>query len=463
MAEITILYDTLQDVTKKVVEFFNENLPEKYRSRKEEKINSYVINEQGNWSIGECLEKSSGIPHNQYNNYILSLDYSERLFEILLDKGFIKKPSFIDSENNPVENPTKEQNIWSGCLHGGVFTFIGNYLKKLPGLKFDEEIFKQCYCEYERYHVSPEIRYISTIPLLNFKSDSDIIELDDDTKIVRLNHRELAQWGHYLSMTLSHYEPNDRDLEAVKNIFSSGFAIKVSFSLNKDKASSDRISEEKAQHIIMSLLLVKSGNPFYDAIFTEHQGFHPSIAGPSFRHPDSLHYTLRQNSMHLSTDDITSFKDIWDKLNRLSLKEYQGKLDVGIRKLIDNSGRKTLEDKIIDLSILLESTLLFNIRDELRYRLSLRGAHLLRSTRNAKSSFKLLQKFYDIRSDIVHNGKRLSAPIHYDGRDVNPSDFVSDIEDYCREVMRNYIDKILTGISIDRVNTKLDENALCNN
>lgn len=56
-------------------------------------------------------------------------------------------------------------------------------------------------------------------------------------------------------------------------------------------------------------------------------------------------------------------------------------------------------DKLIKLSIIWESTILNDKRDELRYALSLRGSYLLE-----KDLSDILKTAYDVRSSIVHTG-----------------------------------------------------------
>lgn len=59
----------------------------------------------------------------------------------------------------------------------------------------------------------------------------------------------------------------------------------------------------------------------------------------------------------------------------------------------------TPHEKIIQLAIVLESSMLAGIKDELKYRMFLRISALL-----GKNRKNLLSLFYDIRSHIVHNG-----------------------------------------------------------
>ncbi len=461
MVEIMELYNTLYKITEKLIDVLKR---EGYHEKHPIKTRSYLLDEHGNWSIGEVPYEHLGpiIKLTDYIDYILSMDEIEKIFDILLSKGFIKYPKFVDSEGNPVENPSKRNILWSGCLHGGVFSLIGRYLDQIPTFDFYPDIFNQCYSDFERYHLSDKISGISTIPLLNFSSDADLVELDDDVKIVRLERDEYTRLGPYMADVVFRRDPNLEDLNDIKRIFESGFAIKINFSLGKDEPISDKFALDKAKQVLTTLRLLKSGDPLWNIYFSEITDYHPKFA-PGFSSGCTvplLPTRQLKERFHLSVEDCTVCKEVWQNLQRLSKHKDQGKLDVGIRKFNDIYDRRLLEDKIIDMSILLESTLLHGIDRELRYRLSLRGAHLLKSNRDPMKTFELLKEFYDIRSEIVHDGKRLSPPVSVGKMQFRPDEFVAEMEDICREVIRAFIEKVAGGVSISRVNEDLDKEAL---
>jgi hypothetical protein len=460
MVEILELYNTLYKVTEKLIDTLKrDGYHERHYPLIEAKMESFVLDEHGKWSIGEVPRENLRPPASDYTDHILSMDETEKLFDILLAKGFIEHPKFVDSEGNPVEKPSKRNILWSGCLHGGVFSFIGQYLMRIPRLDFDPDMFDHSYSDFERYHLLDEILFTSVIPLLHFSSDEDLIQFDEAHKIVRLQRTEIARLGSYMPMVFMR-DPNSMDLETVASIFASDFAIKIVFSLRKDEPISDKFAYEQARRILTAFRILKSGDPFWNITFTEPVGFHPTFAGPTIAHTVPLLPVQRKESFRLSVEDCAVCKDVWQKLQRLSRQEDRGKLDVGIRKFNDIYGHKFLEDKIIDMSILLESTLLYGDDKELGYRLSLRGAHLLKSNRDPMETFIVLKKFYNLRGGIVHKGKRLSSPISVDKRPFRPDEFVAEMESVCREVLRTFMEKVAGGVSISDVNKDLDKEAL---
>jgi len=85
---------------------------------------------------------------------------------------------------------------------------------------------------------------------------------------------------------------------------------------------------------------------------------------------------------------------------------------------------------------------------------------LLRPYRDPRETYKYLKKFYDLRSMIVHNGKRLSSAIRIDEQELTPKEFVADMESICREVLKTLIEKLASGVSLSNINEDLDKCAL---
>lgn len=104
----------------------------------------------------------------------------------------------------------------------------------------------------------------------------------------------------------------------------------------------------------------------------------------------------------LEQEPISDFKRFWPIITKIisSKKHY---LRLPLTRLIDGTCRNRPEDAVIDFSIGLEGLLTAGIRNELKYRLALRGSTILNWDRSGKKeSFKLFQEFYDVRSRIVH-------------------------------------------------------------
>ena len=105
----------------------------------------------------------------------------------------------------------------------------------------------------------------------------------------------------------------------------------------------------------------------------------------------------------LRAADWDAFTKVYDALGTID-----DKMSIPLRRFNQAYSRQSGEDTIIDLMIALESCLLPAKNTELQYRLSMRGAALLAGVRHPLETQGLLKTIYGIRSEIVHNGRRLS-------------------------------------------------------
>ena len=140
-----------------------------------------------------------------------------------------------------------------------------------------------------------------------------------------------------------------------------------------------------------------------------------------------------------------------------------GDMTVALRRFNQSYDRDTFEDKIIDLTIALESTLLAGLEDELKYRLAIRGAALLANMWEPQKSQLLLKTIYDVRSSIVHNGMQLNDPkmeklmINALPGQTEPNGFFLSCENIVRDTLRTYINRLSKGQSLEQLNDDLEK------
>ncbi|MCP4442119.1 MAG: hypothetical protein GY810_24680, partial [Aureispira sp.] len=149
--------------------------------------------------------------------------------------------------------------------------------------------------------------------------------------------------------------------------------------------------------------------------------------------------------------DLQVAKDIFEVLLKLkSLKGYRNFFRVVVNRYLSSLSRTAPEDSVLDLTICLESLLLANERDELKYRLSLRGAILIGE--NSKDVKKTLGNMYDDRSSIVHSGKLLSELKHNGGKDV-----LSSYRLITEKIIKKYLEVSNDFDGLIEINQRLDE------
>jgi len=278
---------------------------------------------------------------------------TEDLCKIMVDEGFVEPPRFTDSEGNPVSNVSPRNMLSALCARGGIFRFIERYLRCVATLDFDVEVFDEIYRDFEAYHVSDTVSFSSTIPLLNFSSDKECIEFADVATVVRLDRWELNRLASPMSPMIVSLD--DKGLKTIRQLFASGFTIRMTCRLEKGEPFSDELWREEAQRILTSLRLAKHGQPLYNIGFSiETSGFDPVYAHPTMAWSGPLLPIGKMEPLHSSAQDTEVCKHIWHNLRQVACEPRQGGLDVALRKFNDIYNRRLLEDKIIDMAILLE-------------------------------------------------------------------------------------------------------------
>lgn len=94
------------------------------------------------------------------------------------------------------------------------------------------------------------------------------------------------------------------------------------------------------------------------------------------------------------------------------MPHLHGDLTLPLRRFNQSYSRSTPEDRIVDLTIALESGLFDRQERQITYKFAMRGAALLAMDKakgwEPRKSKTLLEALYDVRSGIVHSGKQLA-------------------------------------------------------
>jgi len=154
-----------------------------------------------------------------------------------------------------------------------------------------------------------------------------------------------------------------------------------------------------------------------------------------------------------------------EALQQLNERAHRGVLEVALSRFNQSYGREFPDDRIIDLTIALESCLLAAIKSqtELKYRFTLRGAALLAKTRKPQETNSLLSALYNARSSIVHEGRYLFEQKSTSLVGLKPAEFLQTCEDVVRDILREYVQVLVKAgaqSSISTVNQKLDQRIL---
>lgn len=303
--------------------------------------------------------------------------------------------------------------------------------------------FRDCYTGVS------QSRYLASVPLFNFTTDVQDEELDP-------------------VLRLTSFRPED------KTLFWNGspvFDDFISLSAFSDAGAQlsgwygpsggvrlNPAARDSAARIITAMRLLKRGEVGAPAFFEAEDTSFSLRSGCAI----SLNeFWVRQHGAkyRLNRDDVPSLVKLIGRLER----GKQQMLSVALHWFNKSYHDQPVEDRVIDLTIALESSLLSGLTDELKYRLALRGAALLADRREPRVTAILLKGLYDVRSKIVHEGQSLSdlrKPLEKLSRDLQPtpvpSNYVQEWEDIVRDVLRSYIEDFDATPDLKEINDGLD-------
>lgn len=373
----------------------------------------------------------------------------------------------FSKERNFPDDLTPEQ-IRSLALHELVFP-IFDVLERTNTFQPTQKQLLASYAHFQKTWTTTDALWVVIIPLLQFTCDfqqeeqvSPHLQLTPFTTEEKTSIWNQAQ-GTDLSLRYAFSGPMHVDIHAFQRT-----AFKLSGTHIKPKngigvGDSDEIAEEVLD-ILTALRLIRAGDVGVHAFFEKNDL-------PRTSNPTSSMYIRNDQILRghgpkytLMKDDLPILRYLLDALRRLrtqqqpkkgkqlsqrGTEQYYGDLTLALGRFNQSYVRNRGEDRIIDLTIALESSLFSKQETELRYRFVLRGTALL-AMAGAKDwephkGKAFLQVMYDVRSSIVHNGQQLTdledklKVLQRMGMGTSPYEFLRQCENIVREILRAYV------------------------
>lgn len=297
-----------------------------------------------------------------------------------------------------------------------------------------------------------EVR-IFAAPLLNFNTTIDPIVVCEGYEIVRFTDSDKIDLHSALSVLKDSNTSYEKIID-FRLIRDTSFWIKSIQNLSIGEELNTAEGANQVRRIVSAARLLKPGDIGAPWIFDVPQdlkslGRHwVSELGDSSvrRRGDTSIFSLLQSDL--------------EELRALhkALVDSEKSLHTALRRYNFAYQREDVSDRIIDLAIALESSLLNDVEEELQYRLALRGATLLADSRNPSETAELLKGMYKVRSKIVHGGWSLedackSAKVLGNKR---PAEFVDECMDVARMVLRKYTHRLASDKAVSKICQDLD-------
>lgn len=276
-----------------------------------------------------------------------------------------------------------------------------NFSRKIDG----EESFDTIYTGFEEFFYGQELKFQDTVRLYNFHTEVEI-DLGNGLTIKKLieEKAESAPVG-----SLRWLEIQAQSQFVISRVYT---REKIIWNDDPMKSATQQLEKAGAQMeespkifdaVVTALRLYKSSAIYRgSAITTEDLTFSP-IGGISTR-TSFDHNPILGARCELSEKDIGPFKNLFH-----TFKEDSTQFKIASNRLSFAMQRRTLEDKLIDLMIGLESLYLPDRDQELTFRLCMRAALILEVGENRRMLFDFLNSMAKLRGSIIHgNNKKLT-------------------------------------------------------
>jgi hypothetical protein len=263
--------------------------------------------------------------------------------------------------------------------------------------------------------MSEEEEYTWIIPLVNFKSEINRLEIDSETCLKKMNRRELAK----VKILADNYNQMQK-----LSLLAATHALELH---GKDALA-------LAEKPVWALRLMKRGDVKYSVsfrIYARGKGIRAVATGYG-----KLDFSM--NVYSLCETETRDLQQLMPFVRGLDKKPY---LKFPIEKFTETYEKINSEDKIVDFMITFESLVFYDAGDLGRKGTSMAIAVSMLLGKNQKERSRIRSKMitaYDIRNAKVHGLARKME--EYRKKEIIP-ELAVEVEDYLRRSLRKYVEE----------------------
>jgi Apea-like HEPN len=328
------------------------------------------------------------------------LPETDALLAVVAEQPELAAALLVEADGQPVTDDRRRQ--W--LLHEYLRRFATAYMKRGGTQSFAPDAFAWVYDKLEEFVYQPEA--IQIVALAQYRKlallDEVAIALAAGVVLRHATEDERRQagedplgWNGDLSLAARLTEPT-AFLEVAHNL---GERPGRDFSTWRGEAPVNAASLAalralriiKADPVVLGPVRVRPDNPFL--FFLEQTD--PSLEAERLAGPGTPWYILMP-------EDAAKLQTLYPKL---AGPPSDARLSLALARFDDAYARAKPEDRLVDYWVALEALFTAGIREELKYRASLRIAHFAgaRASQDVREElFELIQKSYDWRSSVVH-------------------------------------------------------------
>jgi len=308
-----------------------------------------------------------------------------------------------------LENKINFVNMGRGSdPHGMIWSFSEKISHKKQKYIFDEQIFDECYRDFENDFYLDFFCPRTVLPIRcgppRFQDQLFFAELPiiltDDLRIDYLTEDDVS--------LCIEYGFNFGERIGTSFLFAPRFGIFYQPRIKIPNRSTNSFQleypppPENIFDVMNALIVFRTCNLNSHGYFTacDHTVFHSGRCNIG-----TLSYGRNHPPLSLDSPGIESFKDFFKKFVSHEIKDCQH-IQVAISRFCFAASRASWEEKIVDLLISSEALFIKDGKEELRFRTALGTAKFLgENPENQEEIFNDMKKAYDLRSNIVHGWK----------------------------------------------------------
>ena len=258
------------------------------------------------------------------------------------------------------KEPVILSNIGTPFIGNWIMPIIESFAERSQSFVFNDRLCDELYKKYEDFFYVPERDLNPIAPLHNFKSELEVIQLDKKLKIRKIHDKEQKQlWLENFSMIPKFEIPSIK------------FVLEAQYQVKEHRPDEMSYIKELFDRVISAMRLFKKGTFGYNRITTKIYWACP-ISKASMSSGKNYYEPFHGDQYELSKDEAEDLVKFWKMFKELDFKKY-GFVELAIRRFNLAHVRKELEDKLIDLMIALEALYLIHTKQELGFKLAIKG------------------------------------------------------------------------------------------
>jgi hypothetical protein len=370
------------------------------------------------------------------------------------ESGDAYKAAMANADGSPILAPTFEQGF--PALVDLMLTLAHAYVNRYGTFDLDEGRLELTYQAHRHLQTADRTDWVVAVPLLGFESEASPVEVAEGVVIREFTAEEKTRiWrrGGFSGFM------------GFQAFLYCGFYVEHRY--HKLRADPPHVREIAAKKVCIRVLnalrLLHAGHFAAPAKSTRHEW--PVVEEGPGQVSDLEQWDSRDfpfNPYLLRVSEVDELRSIYEQLERAEAHRSNHAFDIPLGRFNMSYARQSAEDKIVDLTVALESSLLFGLTEELSYRLSIRGATLLRRIRDAGATMHFLKDLYTVRSAVVHEGASLQELSTRKGKKAiferHPHTTIAkEAEECVRQVLSACIALAAEGKSLSDIVRELDE------